>query len=140
MTHTRSKFAAVLTIAVASAILLATPARGRDDAAIQKEGWTKLGEKDLDKDKNREDVAVGVGKGNFKALKLSIKGPATRIDSVKVVFAVGKDEDLDFKGSLPKDGETKALELQGSNRVIRRLVITYTASGEKVTLKIWGRE
>jgi len=108
-----------------SLTLTAAPAANRDD-------WKRLGQKEVDHKAERDEIIVGADEGTFKRIKLEVNKSDVEFINVRVVYASGDDENLDIRQKIKAGGETRAINLDGRNRLIRKVIFAYrTDRGER---------
>jgi len=123
----------VATVAIVAIALTAT-AGGK---------WLKLGERVVNDKLDHDNIYVGADRGDFTALKLKVvKRPVHFLD-MKVYFANGGVQDVQIRKVIPAGGETRVIDLRGSDRVIKRVQFWYEAEtpkpGKKSKVRLFGR-
>ncbi len=89
------------------------------------DGWVALGCAKASFKNDRDDIAVGRGKGRFTALQLRGRRTAVRIREVRVTFGNGRQQVLPFTGTLGKRARTRAIDLNGNRRFISRITLSH---------------
>jgi hypothetical protein len=107
---------AVLAIGV---LLIAIP------AAAQR--WELLGTRDVTDRGDRDEIIVTGVRGDFTAVKLAVQRSPVQISRVVVHFANGGQQELEMRDIIRAGGETRAIDLKGNDRVIRRVEFWYEA-------------
>ena len=79
----------------------------------------------------RDVIAVTAAKGTFKRIQLRVKGRAVHFLDLKVVYGNGETHDVKIRKLIPKGGETRAIDLPGKNRIIRKVELTYRSAAKK---------
>lgn len=124
--------------ALAVAALLLVPLK---PASADRGGWEFLGSRMVDDRVDRDEIEVTAAKGDFKALKLVVKRRAVHILDMKVHFGSGGTQDVEVRQLIPAGGETRVIDLRGSDRFIRKVVFWYEAKslrGRKAEVHLWG--
>ena len=123
---------ALLAGAVVAAMLL---------PAIARAEWKVLGSRQVDRRGERDEIPVTASRGGFKAIKLAVKGAAVDFQDVHVIYGDGEPDKLEVRNKIPAGGETRALDLKGRERIIRKVVFWYKTVGagrQRATVTVWG--
>ena len=107
-------FGALLVFLLSSAFI--------EDAAV----WTKLGSKRASKVLDHDEILVTGRSGTFNAIKLSVEKVDVTFRRVVVVFKNGSREEMQIKNRISAGGETRALNIKGKNRVIKKVIFYYS--------------
>jgi hypothetical protein len=70
-------------------------------------------------------INVGRSEGNFRKIKLKVRGNDIRLLDVKVVYGNGSVDHLPVRRRIRQNRDTGPLDLRGRDRVIRRIEMTY---------------
>lgn len=89
--------------------------------------WELLGVREVSDQVDHDTIAVTAIRGDYKAVKLIVRGSAVRFLRVVVHFANGGDQELAIRDLIPAGGETRAIDLRGHDRVIRTVDFWYEA-------------
>lgn len=89
--------------------------------------WELLGVREVTDRVDHDTIAVTAVRGDYKAVKLIVRGSAVRFFRVVVHFANGGDQELAIRDLIPAGGETRAIDLRGHDRVIRTVDFWYEA-------------
>jgi hypothetical protein len=88
--------------------------------------WVELGCKQVSLfGKDRDSVRVGRREGRFKAIRLHVRGADVEMLDLTVVYANGQPDELRVRRILRQGDRTRALDLQGRERAIDRIDMTY---------------
>lgn len=113
-------FARTLTVAAALASALAvSPA-----LAQKRGGWELIGSQQAS-DKAERDVVAVRGKERFRQIRLCAARRAVAFHDLDVVFANGGRQDVKIRRILAAGTCTRAIDLKGKHRDIRRIVMNY---------------
>ncbi len=105
-------------------------------------GWTFLGERTVNHAIDRDEIRVGVRDGSFRRIKLLVKRRAITFRDIKVHYANGGVEDVSLRRQIPAGGETRAIDLNGQNRIIEKVVLRYNtrrARGQRAIVQLYGQ-
>ncbi len=106
------------------------------------ERWVLLGEKHVTDRVEQDTIAVTGSRGDFEAIRIKVRRSAVRFVDVKVVYGNGSTDDLGIRDVIPAGGESRAIDLRGGDRVIRRVDFTYEAKSigrRGAVVQVWGR-
>jgi len=120
MRHHSSQHMSCLIASIVLMIGWATPA-----ASAKDDDWKRLGTKEVQHRAERDEIDVGADEGVFKALKFEVKAADLEIIKITVVYVSGDDEELNVREKVKKDGETRAIDLKGGKRAIKKVVLFY---------------
>lgn len=129
--------ALALGVLAVAALTLVPP----EPARAERGGWEFLGSRMVNDRVDRDEIDVTASKGDFKAIKLVVKRRAVHILDMKVHFGSGGTQDVEVRQVIPAGGETRVIDLRGSDRFIRKVVFWYEANslrGRKAEIHLWG--
>jgi hypothetical protein len=96
-------------------------------AALPVKGWTLLGERLVTDRADHDVITVTSARGSFRQIKLTVNRHAVDFSKVVVHFGNGGDQTLAMRSTIPAGGETRAIDLEGTNRFIRSVEFWYDA-------------
>lgn len=108
---------------------------------IRSGSWQKLGERTVNHRVERDEIRVGARDGAFRRIKLVVKRRAVNFRAVKVHYANGSIQDIDLRRSIPAGGETRAIDLNGRDRIIEKVVFYYDTkrqTGRRAVVQLFG--
>ena len=91
-------------------------------------GWVNLGEKEVTDKSEKDTWHIGKGKGEFRKLKLAVLERAVRIYRAEVKYENGRIQKLEIRNQIPAGGESRAIDLTGTERFIDKVDIWYEAN------------
>ena len=91
------------------------------------EKWVFLGQRHVTDRVDRDTIEVTASEGTFDAIRIGVKRSAVRFLKVTVVYGTGVSDDLEVRDVIPAGGQSRALDLRGANRVIKRIDFVYEA-------------
>ena len=112
-------------------------------SVADKNDWKRLGTAEVKYRAEKDEIKVGAERGTFHAIKLEARGADLEIFRLLVTYSNGADEELDVRQRIKAGGQTRPLDLRGSDRSIRKVTLFYkTESGEdrKARVSLWGRK
>ena len=143
MTHRKLRTAA-LSLAALVLILLAAgsvDARPRRDRPVGPR-WELRGERTVTDKVDHDTLPVTAARGTFHSLKLEVRGRAVQFHSVKIHFGDGETQDVELRNVIPAGGESRVIDVEGRDRVIRSIEFRYDAQsllGKKAVVKVYGK-
>lgn len=135
--HSTVAFAATT---VAAALLLAALLPGAA-SADRRGGWVLLGERSVTDARDHDTIAVTAARGDFRRLQLRVLDRAVQFHAVKVHFASGETQELELRDVIRAGGRSRAIDLEGRDRVIRSIELRYDAQslgGRAARVRVYG--
>ena len=103
--------------------------------------WVFLGERTAAKGGDRDEIRVGAREGAFSKIQLRVRGSALTVQDVKVHYANGDVEDVSIRAHIPAGGESRVIDLTGTDRVIEKVVFWYRTPARargRATVRLFG--
>lgn len=103
--------------------------------------WKLLGTKKVTFRTEMDIITVGADEGVFKKVKLVVKKSGIHIKDMKIHFMNGDIMDVKVREIIPAGGETRAIDLPGNNRVIKKVVFWYESTkknDKRATVFLFG--
>ena len=105
--------------------------------------WEVLGERQVNDRLDHDTIMVTGAKGTFKSIRLEVRRHSVDFHRVVIHFADGEDQRVEMRHTIPAGGETRAIDLEGRNRIIRSIDLWYDANtlrhGGSATVFVTGR-
>jgi hypothetical protein len=104
--------------------------------------WIKLGSRTVSFKSDWDEIFVTGYKGTFNAIKLSVEKSDVHFDRVIVFYRNRTKEALQIRNNIPAGGETRSINLRGSDRVIRKVVFyyqTHADESKKAKVTLFGK-
>ena len=130
-----------LTALVLFTVLAAGTAEARRGRPIGPR-WELLGERTVTDKADHDTLPVTAARGTFRSLKLEVRGRAVQFHSVKIHFGDGETQDVELRNVIPAGGESRVIDVEGRDRVIRSIEFHYDAQsllGKKAVVKVYGK-
>jgi hypothetical protein len=108
-----------------------------------KRNWELLGTQNVSFRTERDVISVGRKDGDFSKIKLAVKGGDVEFVDVDVVYANGQKDDIRVRNRIRAGGETRAIDLKGGDRFIRRVEFVYKSKPSfkgQATVELWGKD
>ena len=70
---------------------------------------------------------MGEGKGSFRSIKIKVNRKAVRFYRLLVKFENGQTQEVELRNLIPAGGETRAINLNGTDRRIDKVDVWYEA-------------
>ncbi len=109
-------------------------ARGQGD-------WTLLGQRQVNDRVDHDQITVTAARGDFRRIKLTVQRASVDFHRVVVHYGNGADQTIALRNTIPAGGETRAIDLEGRDRVIRSVEFWYdanTARGRRAQVRLLG--
>ena len=113
----------------------ATPRPGQGD-------WVLLGQRTVTDRADHDVIAVSGARGDFRSIKLTVQRASVDFHRVVVHYGNGTKQDIELRHTIPAGGETRAIDLSGGDRVIKRVEFWYDANtfrGRRAVVRLFGR-
>lgn len=109
-------------------------------AAKRRGDWTKLGERWVDGEHDRDVISVGARDGSFRRLMIVVEHSALEMYDVDVVFGDGSSFSPRTRHVFGPDTRSTIIDLPGDRRVIRTVAFRYgnLPGGGKAQAELWG--
>lgn len=117
--------AIVLGITTLAPTLQAQPYRPGDGPGGGPSGgrWVELGCVDVGRRPDFDAIQVGRGERRYRAIALSVSGRDVHIEDLRVIYGNGQPDQLPIRADLRAGTRSNPIDLQGRDRVIRRIEI-----------------
>ncbi len=105
-------------------------------------GWEFLGERTVTDGLDHDSIPVTAGKGDFKSLLVRVRGHAVQFRSMRIHFGNGATQEVELRDVIPAGGESRVIDVEGRDRVIRSVEFTYDAQthrGRRAMIRLFGR-
>jgi hypothetical protein len=107
----------------------------------KKAGWHKIGSLTASFKMEKDEIVV-LGADKFKSIQLKVTDAPIHISSLEVYYETGDKEDVNVASDLKMGGETRVIDLKGSNRELKKIVLVYKTvpnqKDEKATVELYG--
>ena len=113
--------AATMLVALAMLALTPTLVRGADDEA----DWKVMGDAKIERKSGNAQIEVGGEEGLVKRIKFEVRGSDVEFKKVTVTYQNGDPEEVDIRDTVRRGGKTRAIDLKGGNRVIKKVLISF---------------
>jgi hypothetical protein len=103
-------------------------------------GWELLGTRTVT-DRADHDVIAAGHQGTFRAIKITVQRRPVQFREVKIHFANGDVQNVELRNIIPAGGESRVIDVEGHDRVIRSVEFWYDAQtrGKRAVVKVYGR-
>ena len=105
--------------------------------------WELLGSRTVTDRADHDTVKVGGAKGDFTAIKLEVQRRAVEFRRVVIHFRNGDDQKVELREKIGANGESRVIDIEGRDRVIRSIEFWYDAQsltrGGQATVRVLGR-
>ncbi len=114
------------------------PAAGSAGTARE---WVLLGTRAVNDRADHDVIMVTVARGDFKSVKLTVQRAAVDFHRVVVHYGNGTKQELELRNTIPAGGETRIIDLTGTERIINRVEFWYDAKtirGRRAVVRLFG--
>ncbi len=111
-------------------------------AAGRLHGWELLGERSVSDALDHDVIPVTAARGDFKSLKVMVRRHAVQFREMKIHFGDGSVQNVELRSVIPAGGESRVIDVEGKDRVIRSVELTYDAQtlrGRKALIRLFGK-
>jgi hypothetical protein len=112
-----------IAVMIALALLAAATraARGADD---DKE-WKVMGDAEISRKSGSTQIEVGGEEGLVKRIKFEVRGTDVEFKKITITYENGDPEEVEIRDTVRRGGKTRAIDLKGGNRVIKKVLIAF---------------
>ncbi len=105
--------------------------------------WVLRGERSVSDRLDHDSIAVTAARGEFEAVQVKVRQHAVQFREMKIHFANGRTQEVALRQVIPAGGESRVIDLDGRERVIRRIEFWYDAEtrgrGRGARVLVYGR-
>ena len=105
--------------------------------------WERLGQRIVSDRADHDTVVVTATKGTFTAIRFEVAGHAVDFHRVVIHFRNGDDQKVVLRNTIRAGGQSRVIDIEGKERVIRSIDFWYDAKtlgrGGKATVTVMGR-
>ena len=127
----RTRFTAVVVVLLAAI------------APLQAQPWMRLGARSVSDRADHDVVPVTGRDGRFTAVRFAVRGHSVDFHRVVIHFRNGEDQTVQMRATIRAGGESRAIDVEGRDRVIRSIEFWYDANtfgrGGRATVTVFGR-
>ena len=130
-----------LVMCVTLAIASGPVATARHESAGPVRQWVLLGQRAVNDRADHDVIGVTAARGDFKSIKLTVQRAAVDFHRVVVHYGNGTKQEIELRNTIPAGGESRSIDLNGSERVINRVEFWYDAKtirGRRAVVRLFG--
>jgi hypothetical protein len=128
---------------ILAGLVLVLGAAGTLSAQRGQPNWVLLGTKNVTDRADHDTVTVTGAKGNFTAIKIEVQRRAVDFHRVVIHFRNGGDQNVELRNTIRAGGESRVIDIDGADRVIRSIDFWYDAKtlgrGQRAMVRVLGR-
>jgi hypothetical protein len=113
-----------------------------DRGQPQGDAWVPLGQRAVTDRADHDAIAVTGEEGKFSSIKLRVRGAGVDFHRVVVHYRNGTTQKVELRNTIPAGGESRAIDLEGDDRVIRSVEFWYdarTVRGRRARVQLLGK-
>ena len=114
--------AAALMLSLAMLNSLSSLARA---AADDDKDWKVMGDAEIQRKSGSAQIEVGAAEGLVKRIKFEVRGADVEFKKVTISYENGDPEEIDIRDTVRRGGRSRAIDLKGGNRVIKKVLIAF---------------
>jgi hypothetical protein len=103
--------------------------------------WVLLGQRAVNDRADHDVIVVTAAQGDFTKLKITVQRASVDFHRVVVHFGNGEKQEVELRHTIRAGGESRAIDLEGSDRVIRSVEFWYDANtirGRRAVVRLFG--
>jgi hypothetical protein len=107
----------------------------------QQDGWIPLGMRQVTDRLDHDLIVVTAERGAFRQIKFSVQRASVDFRRVVVHYGNGADQEIELRHTIPGGGESRAIDLDGKDRVVRSVEFWYDANtrrGRQAVVRLFG--
>jgi hypothetical protein len=100
-----------------------------------------LGTRAVNDRADHDVIVVTAARGDFRSVKLTVQRAAVDFHRVVVHYGNGTKQELELRNTIPAGGETRIIDLTGTERIINRVEFWYDAKtirGRRAVVRLFG--
>src|SRR4051794_16553278 len=97
----------------------------RASAADDDKDWKVMGDASIGREAGTAEIKVGAEEGLAKRIRLEVRGVEVEIKKLTITYEEGDPEQVDVREKVRRGGKTRAIDLKGGNRVIKKVLIAF---------------
>jgi hypothetical protein len=120
----------------------ATAGAGFSIPQAEAANWVFLGSRRVNGFVDVDTIYVG-GNKQFSHIKLVVRGNSCRFFDLDVTYGNGGHDDIPIRAIIPQGGQTRAIDLKGVDRRIRKVTFKYgrvRVWRGPTFIELWGRK
>lgn len=113
-----------------------------NNTQAQSKKWEQLGSKEVNFGLDKDEILVTASEGIFKSVMLKVKKAPINMYKMTLVFGDGSEQNVELKNNFRAGSQSRIIDLEGNNRVIRKVVLLYDTKNykrRKATVELWGK-
>lgn len=126
------------TLAVISLAVLTSGTSAQRPAA----DWVALGQRAVNDRVDHDAIPVTATEGRFSSIRLAVRRAPVDFHRVEIHYRNGSSQKVELRNTIPAGGESRVIDLEGDDRVIRSVEFWYdarTIRGRRATVHLLGK-
>lgn len=104
--------------------------------------WSLLGSRLVKHSLDKDEIIVTGSEGVFDAIQIRVKKSGINMHRCVVHFGDGSTQEVEFKEEFQQGSESRLVNLEGTNRIIRKVVFWYDTKNyrrKQALVELWGK-
>src|SRR4051794_14398028 len=118
----------VLVVFAITVTFAPAPARAADD---DDKDWKVMGDAQIERKSGTTQITVGGEEGLAKRIRFEVRGTDMEFKKVTITYENGDPEEIEVRDKVRRGGRTRAIDLKGGNRVIKKVLIAFKTDKDK---------
>jgi hypothetical protein len=132
---------AILLITMTSVVLQAQNRNNNHNNNNNAGSWRILGTMQATHNADHDAMEITGKHDSYRKLKIKVRNSPVNIQKMVIRYEDGRPEEINTRNEIPKDGESRVIDLQGGKRKIKAIDFWYDTKGflnGKAELTIFG--
>lgn len=105
--------------------IVSIPLFGATSIAQRRDNWERLGDAHVDGGRDHDEISVGSGKGEFRAIRFYVQDGAIEFERIVVHFRNGTSTPIPIRARIRSGQQSRVIDLPGRERVISSVEVWY---------------
>ena len=105
--------------------------------------WREIGTKEVDYTADHDTLDVTAMRGDFRRIRIGVSRAPVRFSRVVLTYGNGNKQEIPIRALIKAGGQTRVIDLQGNERVIRKVDFWYESASlrkQKALVTLYGRD
>lgn len=93
------------------------------------DNWRELGRVKAGHNGDHDRIEITGKHDTFRRIKIKVEGSPLKLKKMVVLYDDGAPENIEIKDEIPKDGESRAIDLKGGKRKLKSVEFWFETKG-----------